>query len=91
MKDSIHPAYNEITVSCGSCGSTFQIGSTMKNDLRVEICARCHPLYTGKAKLIDTTGRVDRFQARQQKAQGFRDVSNEKLEEVAHGADTESK
>lgn len=83
MKEAIHPEYQQITIACGSCGSSFQVGSTMKKDLRVEICARCHPLYTGKAKLIDTTGRVDRFQARQQKAQTYRDTANEKLEEVA--------
>ena len=69
MKTGIHPTYNQITVSCGSCGNTFQIGSTLKNDYRVEICARCHPLYTGKANLIDTAGRLERFKNRQQKAQ----------------------
>ena len=63
MKTGIHPTYNQITVSC-ACGNTFQIGSTLKNDLRVEICANCHPLYTGKSKLVDTAGRVDKFRAR---------------------------
>ena len=68
MKTGIHPEYHQIKVSC-ACGNTFEVGSTRTDDLRVEICANCHPLYTGKSKLIDTTGRVDRFQARVQKAQ----------------------
>lgn len=67
MKDGIHPAYHQVTVSC-ACGNSFVAGSTQDQNIRVEICANCHPLYTGKSKLIDTTGRVDRFQARQQKA-----------------------
>jgi len=71
MKQGIHPAYNTITISC-ACGNSFEAGSTLKDNLRVEICANCHPLYTGKSKLIDTAGRLDRFQARQEKAQAFR-------------------
>jgi len=64
MKTGIHPAYNQITVTC-ACGNSFTTGSTLKNDFRVEICSHCHPLYTGKSNLIDTTGRVDRFKTRQ--------------------------
>jgi large subunit ribosomal protein L31 len=63
MKSGIHPQYYSITVTC-ACGNTFQTGSTLKDNLRVEICSQCHPLYTGKSKLIDTAGRVDKFQAR---------------------------
>ncbi|MBK7995066.1 MAG: 50S ribosomal protein L31 [Blastocatellia bacterium] len=59
MKEKIHPQYNVITVSC-SCGEQFQTKST-KKELRLEICSACHPFYTGKQKLIDTAGRVDRF------------------------------
>ncbi|MFY9225618.1 MAG: 50S ribosomal protein L31 [Blastocatellia bacterium] len=59
MKEKIHPQYNVITVSC-SCGEQFQTRST-KKELRLEICSACHPFYTGKQKLIDTAGRVDRF------------------------------
>lgn len=59
MKEKIHPQYNVITVSC-SCGEQFQTKST-KKELRIEICSACHPFYTGKQKLIDTAGRVDRF------------------------------
>jgi len=61
MKAGIHPAYNEIKVTC-ACGHTFQTRSTHKGDMRVEICSACHPFFTGKQKLIDTEGRVDRFQ-----------------------------
>lgn len=60
MKADIHPKYDEITVTC-SCGSTFQTRSTLGEDLSVEICSQCHPFYTGKQKIIDTAGRVDRF------------------------------
>lgn len=67
MKDGIHPSYHSITITC-ACGNSFTTGSTLKDNLRVEICSHCHPLYSGKAKLIDTAGRVDKFQARQAKA-----------------------
>ncbi|MBL1433097.1 50S ribosomal protein L31 [Gammaproteobacteria bacterium AH-315-C21] len=60
MKADIHPKYEEMTVTC-SCGSVFQTRSTMSKDLGVEICSQCHPFYTGKQKIIDTAGRVDRF------------------------------
>ena len=60
MKPNIHPAYTEINVAC-SCGNSFQIRSTLGNDLNVEVCSQCHPFYTGKQKILDTEGRVDRF------------------------------
>ncbi|MGH9942831.1 MAG: 50S ribosomal protein L31 [Pyrinomonadaceae bacterium] len=63
MKEGIHPKYNEIKVVC-ACGETFTTRSTMKSDLHVEICSACHPFFTGKQKLIDTAGRVDRFNKR---------------------------
>jgi large subunit ribosomal protein L31 len=63
MKQGIHPDYHEITVHC-ACGSEFQTRSTKKGDLHVEICSECHPFFTGKQKLIDTAGRVDRFNKR---------------------------
>ena len=62
MKEKIHPEYKEVAVHC-SCGTTWKTGST-KPDLRLEICSNCHPFFTGKAKLIDTAGRVERFQKR---------------------------
>jgi large subunit ribosomal protein L31 len=63
MKPEIHPQYNEISVSC-ACGHTFKTRSTMKDDLQIEICSECHPFFTGKQKLVDTAGRVDRFNKR---------------------------
>ena len=61
MKAGIHPAYNEINVIC-ACGHTFKTRSTHKGDIRVEICSSCHPFFTGKQKLMDTAGRIDRFE-----------------------------
>ena len=63
MKQEIHPNYDEITVSC-ACGSVFQTRSTMGQELHIEICSACHPFFTGKQKLVDTAGRVDRFNKR---------------------------
>lgn len=68
MKSGIHPQYNNITINC-ACGNSFEVGSTSKENIRVEICAKCHPLYTGKSNLIDTTGRLERFQNRFAKSQ----------------------
>ncbi len=62
MKEKIHPTYHEVTVVC-ACGETFVTRST-KKDLRLEICSKCHPFFTGKQKLIDTAGRVERFNRR---------------------------
>ena len=62
MKADIHPTYVEATVKC-SCGNTFTTKST-KTDLHVELCNECHPFYTGKQKLVDTGGRVERFERR---------------------------
>ncbi len=60
MKQGIHPEYNEITVTC-SCGNSFQTSSTMGKNLHVEVCSACHPFYTGKQKILDTAGRIDKF------------------------------
>ncbi len=60
MKADIHPQYNEITVTC-SCGNTFKTRSTLAEDLTVEVCSACHPFYTGKQKIVDSAGRVDKF------------------------------
>jgi large subunit ribosomal protein L31 len=67
MKTAIHPQVFETTVHCNGCNTTFTTHSTVK-DITVEICSNCHPFYTGKQKLIDTAGRVDKFKARQAKA-----------------------
>ncbi|MGH8273159.1 MAG: 50S ribosomal protein L31 [Gammaproteobacteria bacterium] len=60
MKKDIHPEYREITVTC-SCGNQFVTRSTLGEDLHVEVCSACHPFYTGKQKIVDTAGRVDKF------------------------------
>ncbi|MCM1285625.1 MAG: 50S ribosomal protein L31 [Acetobacter sp.] len=62
MKDGIHPNYDTCTVKC-ACGNTFETKST-KSELKVDICSKCHPFFTGKQKLVDTGGRVDRFNRR---------------------------
>lgn len=63
MKPEIHPSYSEITVTC-SCGNAFQTGSTNGKDLNIEVCSNCHPFYTGKQKVMDTAGQVDKFRRR---------------------------
>ncbi len=60
MKTEIHPQYHQVQVHC-ACGETWTTGST-KKELRVEICSKCHPFFTGKQKLVDSAGRIDRFQ-----------------------------
>jgi large subunit ribosomal protein L31 len=60
MKDKIHPDYKEIAVAC-SCGNTFKTRSTLGKDLKVEVCSACHPFFTGKQKIVDTAGRVEKF------------------------------
>jgi large subunit ribosomal protein L31 len=67
MKASIHPAYNEVRVHC-ACGNVFMTRSTHKGDIGVEICSSCHPFFTGKQKLMDTAGRVERFRRKYAKA-----------------------
>ena len=66
MKDKIHPVYNEVSVHC-ACGNQFKTRSTHKGDIHVEICSNCHPFFTGKQKLIDTAGRVERFTKKYEK------------------------
>ncbi len=73
MKAGIHPAYNECNVAC-ACGNKFLTRSTHKGDLRVEICSNCHPFFTGRQKLIDTEGRVERFNKRFQKVGAAKDA-----------------
>ena len=62
MKEGIHPKYNQTTITC-ACGEVIATGSTKEN-IRVEICSKCHPFFTGKQKLVDSGGRVDRFNKR---------------------------
>lgn len=72
MKKGIHPEYFLATARC-ACGNEFQVGSTQK-EIRVEVCAKCHPLFTGKQKIIDTAGRVERFMKKYEK---FQNESNQ--------------
>ncbi|MFH1245030.1 MAG: 50S ribosomal protein L31 [Candidatus Omnitrophota bacterium] len=65
MKPKIHPEYKETTVTC-ACGEVIHTCSTKRN-IRVEICSKCHPLYTGKQKLIDSAGRVEKFKRKYEK------------------------
>ncbi len=66
MKPKTHPKYHQANVVCGSCGTTYTIGST-RPELRVDVCAACHPFYTGKQTIIDTAGQVERFQKRMER------------------------
>ena len=63
MKPGIHPEYSEINVTC-SCGVTWKTRSTVGKDYHVEVCSNCHPFYTGKQKIVDTAGRVEKFRQR---------------------------
>ena len=63
MKPEIHPEYKEIKVVC-SCGNEFKTSSTLVEDLTIEVCSSCHPFYTGKQKIVDSGGRVDKFKKR---------------------------
>jgi large subunit ribosomal protein L31 len=63
MKKDIHPKYNQVTVTCTTCGATFQSGSVLK-EIRVDTCSNCHPFYTGEQKFVQTAGRVEKFKKR---------------------------
>lgn len=63
MKQGIHPEYKEIVAKC-SCGNEIKTRSTLGHDLNLDVCSACHPFYTGKQKIVDTGGRVDRFNKR---------------------------
>lgn len=67
MKQDTHPEYNAVSVTC-SCGNEFKTNSTLKKDeLHIESCSACHPFYTGKQRIVDTAGRVDKFNKRYQR------------------------
>ncbi|HWX56722.1 MAG TPA: 50S ribosomal protein L31 [Verrucomicrobiae bacterium] len=67
MKEAIHPAYHEVRVHC-ACGNVFTTKSTHKGEISLEICSNCHPFFTGKQKLVDTAGRVERFRRKYAKS-----------------------
>jgi len=67
MKKGIHPEYSDTTIKC-ACGNIIEVGAT-KSDIKVEICSKCHPFFTGKQKLVDTAGRIERFRKKYEKYQ----------------------
>jgi large subunit ribosomal protein L31 len=69
MKSKIHPKYNKVTITCTTCGNTFESGSVLK-EIRVDSCSKCHPFYTGQQKFIQAAGRVERFNKRLNQKQG---------------------
>jgi len=79
MKAAIHPAYNEIRVHC-ACGNVFHTRSTHKGEISLEICSNCHPFFTGKQKLVDTAGRVERFRRKYAKAEASKAEATAKAE-----------
>ncbi|PIZ75163.1 50S ribosomal protein L31 [Candidatus Peregrinibacteria bacterium CG_4_10_14_0_2_um_filter_38_24] len=86
MKADIHPQYKQVTFKC-ACGAEYIAGSTMeKDEFHTEICSSCHPFYTGKQKLIDTSGRVDKFVAKMKKAQ---ETAAKKVKKIAKGEEEE--
>ncbi len=66
MKQGIHPDYHDVLVTC-ACGNQFKTRSTHKGDIHIEICSNCHPYFTGKQKLMDTAGRIERFRRKYEK------------------------
>lgn len=88
MKTEVHPKYQDVSFKC-ACGAAFTAGSTLSDStFNTEICSKCHPFYTGKQKLIDTSGRVDKFMEKMKKAQahaekGVKKVDNEDAEKAA--------
>lgn len=77
MKEKIHPKCEPVTITC-TCGAKVNTISTACKDFTVELCSQCHPFFTGKQRLVDTTGRVERFQKRLDKFEAFKKTGNEK-------------
>ncbi|MBU1992137.1 MAG: 50S ribosomal protein L31 [Patescibacteria group bacterium] len=77
MKSGIHPQYDGNAVITCACGAKFKAGSTTK-DLKTELCSACHPFYTGKQKLVDSTGQVDKFKKKMEKAKAYQDRNKPK-------------
>jgi large subunit ribosomal protein L31 len=69
MKDKIHPKSKDVTITC-TCGAVIKTASTLGQDFNIELCSKCHPFFTGKQRLVDSTGRVERFHKRYAKHQG---------------------
>ena len=77
MKKDIHPKFNQAKVKC-QCGNKFVVGSTLE-EIKVEVCSKCHPFFTGKTNLIDTEGRVDKFKAKLVKAAEMKETKKKKV------------
>ena len=97
MLKGIHPEYKEIKASC-SCGNVIIVKSTLKEDISLEVCSACHPFYTGKQKLVDTSGRVERFEKRfgkkqisSKKVDVTKEERDEKHEEVLEKSTSKAK
>lgn len=86
MKKDIHPKYEKTIVTC-SCGNTFETKSTVP-EISVEICSVCHPFYTGKQKLVDTAGRVDKFRSRMLKMEELKSKKDKKSETTPKKSET---
>lgn len=90
MKNDLHPTYfQDAKVTC-ACGASFHAGSTEK-EIHVEICSNCHPFYTGKEKLLDTAGRVDKFKERMEAAAKFKESKKEKASKPEKSEDKKEK
>ncbi|MFH0930121.1 MAG: 50S ribosomal protein L31 [Candidatus Moraniibacteriota bacterium] len=90
MKKDIHPKYNsEATITC-ACGNVITTGS-MKPEMKIEVCSACHPFYTGKKRLVDSTGRVDRFKKRMEKSEKILADKMEKAKKKAEPAEKVAK
>jgi len=77
MKEKIHPKYNNDIIATCACGAKFATGST-RDEIKVEICSQCHPFFTGKQKLVDTAGRVDKFKARIEASKKMQEAAAQK-------------
>lgn len=80
MKDNIHPKYNKEVIATCACGAKFATGST-REEIKVEICSACHPFFTGKQKLVDTAGRVDKFKAKMEASRKMQEANAKKASE----------
>ncbi len=88
MKKGIHPEYKKAKITCG-CGNVIETRTTV-GDLTVEICSACHPFFTGKQKLVDTAGRVDKFKARMEQAEKLKKANQPKKSNTAKAKQVES-
>ncbi len=86
MKTGIHPRYQEVTVICSTCATTWQTRSTKKGPLKTDLCSSCHPFFTGEQRIVDTAGQVDRFMRRMQLRQEAKTKKSEGRATDAKGA-----